>query len=552
MILLTVFLTVIWVGRLYSQQMFLSQLKDQSFALNHASIKDKHIDKAGVPIRWFHGDSLFNTSSPSSLLNDFTKAYFIQYADKTLRESILDSTNHIWDYIYRSDAHFFEKYGQDFFLQIDPLMCLGTWVAGSEGESYTVNGRGILFNAGIGQRLKVYSSLQEIQRSFPEYVDQFISNYGSVPGAVFTKGYSSDLYNIKKGRDYNIARAILQYKASDWLQFSLGHDNNFIGNGYRSLLLSDFSAPYFHFRVNTHIGKLHYQNLFAELQAEGQRDRRGDLLLTKKYFVNHYLGFSLLENLNVGLSETVVFSRSNQFELQYLNPIIFYRSVEQSLGSPDNVILGMNVQWDILERTRVYGQFTFDEFKFRELFIENQGWWGNKWGSQIGVLITDVGLKQSLLRLEWNRIRPYTYQHRDSISNYTHARQPLAHPSGANLNEWLVEWTWNPSAKWHIRFLGMYQHSGYQEESNINTGSDPNQDFSERTSDYEIYIVNGPSQNLTLASMQVRRRIWKTLNLSLEYRYRKQEVIDLNDADRKEQYLGMALIWNWQQRDFSF
>ena len=47
----------------------------------------------------------------------------------------------------------------------------------------------------------------------------------------------------------------------------LGHDRNFIGNGYRSLILADYSTPYFFLKLNTRIWKFNYQNLFAELTA---------------------------------------------------------------------------------------------------------------------------------------------------------------------------------------------------------------------------------------------------------------------------------------------
>ena len=57
----------------------------------------------------------------------------------------------------------------------------------------------------------------------------------------------------------------------------------------------------------------------------------------------------------------MVFARQNQFELQYLNPVIFYRMVEQILGSPDNAMIGLNVSYDIKNRIRVYGQLLLDE-----------------------------------------------------------------------------------------------------------------------------------------------------------------------------------------------
>ena len=71
----------------------------------------------------------------------------------------------------------------------------------------------------------------------------------------------------------------------------LGHGRHFIGNGMRSLLLSDFSNNYFYLKFNTRVWKLNYQNLFAELSAVSANQLPGDLLLNKKYMASHYLSF---------------------------------------------------------------------------------------------------------------------------------------------------------------------------------------------------------------------------------------------------------------------
>ena len=49
--------------------------------------------------------------------------------------------------------------------------------------------------------------------------------------------------------------------------------------------------------------------------------------------------------------------------------------------------------------------------------------------------INAFNLRNFDLQLETNIVRPYTYQHNDSIDNYSHYNQPLAHPLGANFAE---------------------------------------------------------------------------------------------------------------------
>ena len=67
---------------------------------------------------------------------------------------------------------------------------------------------------------------------------------------------------------------------------------------------------------------------------------------------------------------------------------------------------------------------------------KDKTWWGNKIGTQLGVKYVDaLSIANLDLQVEWNRVRPFTYSHFDSVGSYTHYNQPLAHPRGGNFNE---------------------------------------------------------------------------------------------------------------------
>jgi hypothetical protein len=73
------------------------------------------------------------------------------------------------------------------------------------------------------------------------------------------------------------------------------------------------------------------------------------------------------KNLTLGIWENVIFDRqdsleNDRFEVDYFNPLIFYRAVEHGLNSSDNVLLGMDWKWNFLSRFSFYGQFVLDEF----------------------------------------------------------------------------------------------------------------------------------------------------------------------------------------------
>ena len=67
----------------------------------------------------------------------------------------------------------------------------------------------------------------------------------------------------------------------------------------------------------------------------------------KKWNVMHYLDWSVTDWLNIGFFETIIWQDEDSLghrglEFNYLNPVIFLRPVEYTVGSPDNVLMGLN------------------------------------------------------------------------------------------------------------------------------------------------------------------------------------------------------------------
>src|SRR5690606_27763165 len=123
--------------------------------------------------------------------------------------------------------------------------------------------------------------------------------------------------------------------------------------------------------------------------AKSGRQVPGDQLLPKKFMATHMLQFKLWNQAHIGFFESVVFNRDQQLEWHYLLPVIFFRTVEHAIGSPDNVLLGLDFKTTLFRRMEVYSQFVLDEFKSSELFGGNH-WWANKWGFQLGATVYDL------------------------------------------------------------------------------------------------------------------------------------------------------------------
>jgi hypothetical protein len=182
----------------------------------------------------------------------------------------------------------------------------------------------------------------------------------------------------------------------------------------------------------------------------------------KKYSSIHYLSWNVTKRFNFSIFEAIVWDSrdtlgGNGFDVNYLNPVIFFRPIEYSVGSPDNAILGASSRFKVSKKIWLYGQIAIDEF-YLKFIREKEGWWANKQSFQLGAKWFDaLWIKNLFGQIEYNYARPYTYSHGLPLQNYAHFGQPLAHPYGANFKE--------------VVALGSYKYKNWIPELKIVTSS---------------------------------------------------------------------------------
>lgn len=460
----------------------------------------------------------------------------------------VDSKRPILKIFYKNPADLFAVNVKDFFLKVNPLIDLQVGAEKDSSKPLYINTRGVELRGMVDEKVGFYFFLTDNQTRPPLYVQNRVNEGQAVPGEGFYK-----LFKDNKGFDFLSARGYITFPVLKHVDFQFGHDKNFIGNGYRSLFLSDYSNNYFFLKLNTHIWKLNYQNIFAELTQ--QHIRGEDKIRPKKYAVFHHLSINLFKRLNIGLFESVIY-KHKKYELQYLNPIIFYRAVEQGLGSPDNAVVGLDYKLILFKHFSLYGQFFLDEFNF-QILRKNYGWWGNKFGVQAGLKWIDIfGIQNLDAQAEINFVRPYTYTHHyvdsdfTSIANYTHYNQPLAHPLGANFKETIGILRYQPYAKWFITAKIIIASYG-TDTLGSNWGGNIFQDYTTRERDSSNAIGQGVNTKLYLADFTVSYMLRHNMWLDLKYLFRKtNSVLDLMDT--QTQFGAIALRWNLYQRKYDF
>ena len=417
---------------------------------------------------------------------------------------------------YKTKPNFLEAKTNNFFLAVNPVFQYVMGVETGYNKPVYLNSKGVTARGTIGKKIGFSTYITDNQERAPQFYQQIVSTLRAVPGVGFYKPFKTS------GYDYFDARGYITVRAGNAIDVQFGYDKNFIGNGYRSLFLSDWGNSNLFLKLNTRIWKINYQNLFMELMP--QFKKRGDTLLDRKYAAMHHLSMNVTKWLNIGLFEGVIFGRKNRFDFQYLNPIIFYRHIEGTVGSPDNAVAGFDFKANIAHRAQLYGQLLLDEFVLSEV-KKNNGSWVNKYGIQLGVKYIDAfGLPNLDIQLEANRVRPFTYTHNDTISNYTHYNQPLAHPLGANFQEFIGIIRYQPAPKWHVYLQGIYYYKGL-DSTNQNFGGNIFRDYSTRTRNDGFKIGSGNKQTVMNAYLQVSYEIRENVFFEVSGLYRHAKTL---------------------------
>lgn len=348
-------------------------------------------------------------------------------------------------YSYRKlrTENFIEISKPKYSLNFNPVINLGYGFSRVDSVRIYNSAFGLKVQGDIGSKLSFYGDVINNKSSFMPHVETYIEKYSIVPGqGLAIKGW--------KGYHYNNASYYAKYDLSKYIYAESGFGKHHWGEGYRSLFLSYNSYNYPYLKLSTNIWKVKYLCLFTSFRDITNYLEDDSKPFDKKYGTFHYLSLNIGKRLNLGLFEGVIWSNRN-YDLHYLNPIIFYRPVEFSLGSPDNAMLGMSLKYKIGRKSIFYGQTLLDDFNMPHIRAHAKhllnpddaeilwGAWDNKYAFQFGLKTYDVFRNENLdLQAEYNIVRPFTYSHRNVSQNIAHFNQPLAHPLGANFKELLL------------------------------------------------------------------------------------------------------------------
>lgn len=208
----------------------------------------------------------------------------------------------------------------------------------------------------------------------------------------------------------------------DWLTIGIGRESRMWGNGFFDrLYVGTGTAPLDGLEIGVEVDNFSYRYMHASAIgiSESQWSFGPEAVIPQKHMVTHRFGVHG-DWGEVGFQETIMYSERS-FDLAYLNPLSFFKSVEHSLRDRDNSLIGVDVSIRPVDGIQLRGQWILDDLIFDSIGTD---YWGNKtawtlgamWSSNFG---TDVAV-------EYQRHEPFVFSHFNIQNSVTSDEVPIA------------------------------------------------------------------------------------------------------------------------------
>lgn len=450
--------------------------------------------------------------------------------DQFLNKKVYSSTkkvNKILPFLYKNSNAYAEMKGDDYALQLNPLAyytfgsgAFTSEQAGNSSRNLIQKTRGIRAAGHIGKSVffetRITGNLVDI--AYPEPTQYYAQRIG------FTHYASPSRY------DYFQAMGMVGFKSKHF-EVRFGRDNNRWAEGMNSVILSNYAPVYDQLQIRTTVGKVQYVNLFTAMN-DVTRWAGGDTPMPRKFGTFHSLTIRPLKSIEVGVFESIMFAPTDKtnlrrfdYDISYLNPIIFYRAVEHDRGSPDNALVGASGSIIPFKGVKLYGQLMLDEFVASNIKAQN-GWWANKWATLAGIhLVPNAKLEA---RAEFSSARPFMYSHNDASNAYIHHDSILGLQGGPNSKNYLFYLNYQPTARLVANITTTYRDAG-RNPLNKNFGADATLSYVSPDHEFGNEIGQGIQEKTLLIESRIGFEWISKLFLEAGVRYQ-----NIQDAEKGE------------------
>jgi hypothetical protein len=449
--------------------------------------------------------------------------------------------------LYTRKAAFYSVQIKDFNLVVNPVLNYQMSTNKWNGNNALLNNRGIEIRGNVGNNIGFYTQVSDEILNPNSWVGEYYTSDGTLMYTNFAKSQNGKTFN------YFLSNAYVTGSLNKYMDLQFGHTKNFIGDGFRTFIMGDMHPEYLSLRLNTRIWRMNYTNIWTELRDNAPPG--GYTIQPRHYMATHHLGLNLGKNFNIGLFETILFRRDSGyvntgFDPNYLNPIVFYKSIENGLNSTDKAIIGVNYKYNFLKHFSWYGQFVISEFVLKELLARN-GWWGNKYAIQTGIKYIDVaGVKNLDLQGEFNYARPYNYTSFNRAQSFNNFGQFMAHPLGSNFYEMVGIVRYQPINRLNLSAKIIYALYG-NDTNNSNWGKDIRLGYNSRPNDYGNFVGQGVETKLLMGDIMASYMPKHNLFIDLKFGFRRT-LSALSQFESITSYISLGIRLNINTRNYDF
>lgn len=360
--------------------------------------------------------------------------------------AIIDSSKQYYDFtvtLFRK--YLFELKGKDFNIGISPMLDIsrGKDFADTSDRKQFQNTRGFIVEGDFFKNFSFMTSFYENQARFTQYESDVFSALGElypknsnyltqnavIPGSGRTKAFKDD------GFDYAYAIGNIVYTPIKQLTLSTGNNQHFIGDGHRSLLLSDhsYSSPYFmvDWQISPKFRFSYMRSRLMNLIRKPATSSVESFYEAKGHSVN-YFTYQPNEKVNISLFEGAIWNRgdsvtSHASHPMFYNPIPALSSLALMNKGELNSIIGLNLGVQVADKHHAYGQVALNGSRF------------DKVGFQLGYRgYNFFGLQDFMIQFEYNNVPLGLYEADNKRLSYSHYNMSLGHSRGNGFQEILL------------------------------------------------------------------------------------------------------------------
>lgn len=331
------------------------------------------------------------------------------------------------------------------------------------------------------------------------------------------------LENIENIQSYEYNTGYLRYKTSPMegmnISAQIGREQLKFGFGYGERLALSGNGPDMDFiKFNFKYGIVNFTSITASTVGEYHRNVDSNY---SKFWAANMLKLSFPGLFDIGMGDMVIYARP--LEIAYLNPLIFYKFVEQSLQDRDNGLIFFDFQSHFLKNIQFQANFFMDENFISNLSDLDK--YSNKVAYQLGTYLYEpAGLKNLSLIFEYTKIRPFVYSHYNPKNTYTSYTEILGHSIGPNADELRLNAIYNFSDRMQLNLLFKKIREGnniYDANGNLikNVGGDVFQRYRYGIDPDEMYFLDGERINTSVFAMDFKYEPIIGYNFHLGYNY---------------------------------